>query len=223
MQLLLVEDDLDLTRVMRSYLTESGFSVEVALNARMALEAFASHDFDIVVLDLGLPDQDGLDLLKSIRQEGIQTRVLILSGRTSLQDRLKGFDLGADDYVTKPFALAELMVRLKKLTTKRNTSGVATKLTALDLELDLVQRKVTRAGRTISLTSQEFKTLALLVENAGEVVSRKTILEQVWGSPVDPKTNKLDIRMSRLREKIDVFGENRLIHTVRGVGFVLRS
>lgn len=222
-RLLLIEDEPELALVIERFLTESVYSVDVAPDAKTAVETLASNHYDVLILDLGLPDQDGFDLLKRIKQENDDVPVLILSGRTSLHDRLKGLHEGADDYLTKPFALAELNVRLKKLARRRCSSDSATKLTAFDLELDLIRREVTRAGHTIPLTSQEFRTLELMVANAGKVVSRKTILEQVWGLPLDPQSNVLDIRMSRLRAKIDAFGEKRLIHTVRGLGFVLRD
>ena len=224
MRLLLVEDELDIQRFLKHSLTEAGYQVDAAGDARTAMKLAADAVYDILVVDLGLPDQDGIDLILSLRQVGVRAPVLILSARRSVDERVKGLEQGGDDYLTKPFALAELLARLRNLM-RRDSSPeqVSTRLRVLDLELDLVQREVTRSGQLLRLTSQEFALLEFLFRNAGRVVTRSMILERVWGMRIEPKTNVVDVHMSRLRGKVDAGGRKPLIGTVRGIGYVLRN
>jgi len=180
--------------------------------------------FDILVVDLGLPDMDGISLILKLRQLGVRAPVLILSARRSVDDRVRGLEQGGDDYLTKPFALAELLARMRNLL-KRNspTGNEATKLRVLDLELDLLRREATRSGQVLQLTSQEFVLLEYLCRNAGRVVTRSMILDKVWGMRIQPDTNVVDVHIYRLRGKVDGKGQQPLIRTLRGVGYVLKD
>jgi two-component system copper resistance phosphate regulon response regulator CusR len=224
MRLLLVEDELDIQRFLKHSLAEAGYQVDAAGDARTAMKLAVDTKFDILIVDLGLPDRDGIDLILSLRQVGVKAPVLILSARRSVDERVKGLEQGGDDYLTKPFALAELLARLRNLLRRDLHSGqTSASLHVLDLELDLIQREVTRSGKPLRLTSQEFTMLEFLCRNAGRVVTRAMILERVWGMRFEPKTNVLDVHMSRLRVKVDGEGRKPLIETVRGKGYVLRN
>ncbi len=224
MRLLLVEDELDIQRFLKHALSEAGYQVDAAGDAKSAMEFAADNMYDVLVVDLGLPDQDGIDLILSLRQVGVRAPVLILSARRSVDERVKGLEQGGDDYLTKPFALAELLARLRNLMRRETPPDQSsTKLRVLDLELDLIQREVTRGGQPLRLTSQEFALLEFLCRNAGRVVTRSMILERVWGMRIEPKTNVVDVHMSRLRSKVDGGGRKPLIGTLRGMGYVLRN
>ena len=187
---------------------------------RMTIES--THD--VLVVDLGLPDEDGLSLILRLRQLGLRAPVLILSARRSVDDRVRGLEQGGDDYLTKPFALAELLARLRNLV-KRNSSSVAeaARLRVLDLELDLLRREASRSGKVLNLTPQEFVLLEYLCRNAGRVVTRSMILDEVWGMRIQPDTNVVDVHIYRLRGKVDRDGRRPLIRTLRGVGYVLKD
>ena len=224
MRLLLVEDEIDIQRFLKHALSEAGYQVDAAGDARAAMELASDNGYDILVVDLGLPDQDGIDLILSLRQVGVRAPVLILSARRSVDERVKGLEQGGDDYLTKPFALAELLARIRNLLRREAPSEhSSTRLRVLDLELDLIQREVTRAGQPLRLTGQEFALLEFLCRNAGRVVTRSMILERVWGMRIEPKTNVVDVHMSRLRGKVDGGGRKPLIGTLRGMGYVLRN
>jgi len=175
-------------------------------------------------VDLGLPDQDGISLILRLRQLGVKAPVLILSARRSVDDRVRGLEQGGDDYLTKPFALAELLARLRNLL-KRNSPaiGETTRLRVLDLELDLLRREASRGGQVLQLTQQEFILLEYLCRNAGRVVTRSMILDKVWGMRIQPDTNVVDVHIYRLRGKVDGLGQQPLIRTMRGVGYVLKD
>jgi len=224
MRLLLIEDELDIQRFLKHALTEAGYQVDAVGDGKAAIKFAADAAYDILIVDLGLPDQDGIDLILSLRQIGVRAPVLILSARRSVDERVKGLNQGGDDYLTKPFALAELLARLRNLL-KRDSSSeqLSTRLRVLDLEMDLVHREVTRSGKPIRLTLQEFALLEFLCRNAGRVVTRSMILEHVWGMRIEPKTNVVDVHMSRLRGKVDGAGRRPLIATLRGMGYVLRN
>jgi len=224
MRLLLVEDETEIQRFLERALTEAGFEVDVAGSAKSAMKYVAEEAYDSLIVDLGLPDQDGIDLILSMRRVGMTSPVLILSARRSVDDRVKGLERGGDDYLTKPFALAELIARVRNLL-KREAAPEhkRTTLRIHDLELDLIQREVTRAGKPIRLTAQEFVLLEFLCRNAGRVVTRSMILEKVWGIRFEPQTNTLDVHMSRLRSKLDAPFQKPLIETLRGKGYVLRG
>lgn len=224
MRLLLIEDEIDIQRFLKQALTEAGYSVDAVGDGRAAMKAAADSAYDILVVDLGLPDQDGIDLILSLRQVGVRAPVLILSARRSVDERVKGLEQGGDDYLTKPFAIAELLARLRNLL-RRDASPEQsnTCIRVLDLELDLIRREVSRAGEQLQLTSQEFALLEYLCRNAGRVVTRSMILERVWGMRIEPKTNVVDVHMSRLRGKVDGSGRKPLIRTLRGMGYVIRN
>ena len=224
MRLLLVEDEVEIQRFLARALSEAGFEVDAASDAKTAMKCVAEAGYDIFVVDLGLPDQDGIDLILSMRRVGVKAPVLILSARRSVDERVKGLEEGGDDYLTKPFALVELIARLRNLLKRdAGTERARTTLRIHDLELDLIQREVTHAGKSIRLTTQEFMLLEFLCRNAGRVVTRSMILEKVWGIRFEPKTNNLDVHMSRLRAKIETVARKPIIETLRGKGYVLRS
>ncbi len=224
MRLLLVEDEVDIQSFLRRSLQEAGYQVEVASDGHTAEQLAAESEFDILIVDLGLPDQDGISLILKLRQSGVNAPVLILSARRSVDDRVRGLEQGGDDYLTKPFALAELLARLRNLL-KRNSpsTGESTRLRVLDLELDLLRREATRGGKVLQLTQQEFVLLEYLCRNAGRVVTRSMILDKVWGMRIQPDTNVVDVHIYRLRGKVDGAGLQPLIRTMRGVGYVLKD
>ena len=224
MRLLLVEDELDIQTLLRNSLQEAGYEVDVAGDARHAEQIAMESAHDILIVDLGLPDRDGISLILSLREMGVSAPVLILSARRSVDDRVKGLEQGGDDYLTKPFAMAELLARLRNLL-KRNTpaTGEPTRLHVQDLELDLLRREATRSGQTLQLTPQEFVLLEYLCRNAGRVVTRSMILDKVWGMRIQPDTNVVDVHIYRLRGKVDGKGQPPLIRTLRGVGYVLKD
>ena len=224
MRLLLVEDEIDIQGFLRRSLQEAGYEVEVAPDAKTAEQLAVESRFDILVVDLGLPDRDGISLILRLRELGLRAPVLILSARRSVDDRVRGLEQGGDDYLTKPFALAELLARLRNLL-KRNSpqASEATRLRVLDLELDLLRREATRGGQTLQLTQQEFVLLEYLCRNAGRVVTRSMILDQVWGMRIQPDTNVVDVHIYRLRGKVDGAGQQPLIRTMRGVGYVFND
>jgi DNA-binding response OmpR family regulator len=224
MRLLLVEDEHDIQIFLKQALTEAGYQVDVAPDGKTAEAFTTSASYDILIVDLGLPDQDGITLILRLRHIGVNSPVLILSARRSVDDRVRGLEQGGDDYLTKPFALAELLARLRNLL-KRNapTSGEATRLRVLDLELDLLRREATRSGQPLQLTPQEFILLEYLCRNAGRVVTRSMILDKVWGMRIQPDTNVVDVHIYRLRGKVDGHGQQPLIRTLRGVGYVIKE
>lgn len=225
MRLLMVEDEHDIQAFLKQALSEAGYIVDLAPDGATA-EKFASiNNYDILIVDLGLPDQDGISLIMRLRQMGVQAPVLILSARRSVDDRVRGLEQGGDDYLTKPFALAELLARLRNLL-KRNapaSSGELTRLRVHDLELDLLRRVASRSGQVLQLTPQEFVLLEFLCRNAGRVVTRSMILDKVWGMRIEPDTNVVDVHIYRLRGKVDGNGQTPLIRTLRGVGYVLQD
>ena len=224
MRLLLVEDELDIQSFLKRSLEEAGYEVEAAADGKTAQRLAIEGPFDILIVDLGLPDIDGISLILRLRQSGVRAPVLILSVRRSVDDRVHGLEQGGDDYLTKPFALAELLARLRNLL-KRNTSSgnEATRLRVLDLELDLLRREASRGGQMLQLTPQEFVLLEYFCRNAGRVVTRSMILDKVWGMRIQPDTNVVDVHIYRLRGKVDGKGQVPLIRTLRGVGYVLKD
>ena len=224
MRLLLVEDEVEIQSFLQRSLTEAGYQVEAAGDARTAERMTLESTHDVLVVDLGLPDEDGFSLILRLRQLGLRAPVLILSARRSVDDRVRGLEQGGDDYLTKPFALAELLARLRNLV-KRNSSSIAeaTRLRVLDLELDLLRREASRSGEILNLTPQEFVLLEYLCRNAGRVVTRSMILDEVWGMRIQPDTNVVDVHIYRLRGKVDTDGRRPLIRTLRGVGYVLKD
>jgi len=220
--ILLIEDDTEAARFLINGLRESGYTVDHAADGREGLFRITEGSYDLVVTDRMLPHLDGLAIIQLMRQKGIATPVLVLSALGTVDDRIRGLKAGGDDYLTKPFAFAELLARIEAL--MRRTSGVpdATRLKVGDLDLDLLARRVTRGGREIELTARELKLLEFLMRRAGQVVTRTMLLEGVWDLHFDPQSNLIDVHISRLRQAIDRGAERPLIHTVRGSGYVLR-
>jgi two-component system copper resistance phosphate regulon response regulator CusR len=224
MRLLLVEDEADIQGFLRGSLEEAGYQVTVAADGESAERLAIDGSFDILIVDLGLPDIDGITLILRLRELGVNAPVMILSARRSVDDRVRGLEQGGDDYLTKPFALAELLARLRNLLRRNNPAGAteSTRLRVQDLELDLLRREATRGGKVLQLTQQEFVLLEFLCRNAGRVVTRSMILDKVWGMRILPDTNVVDVHIYRLRGKVDGAGQPPLIRTMRGVGYVLR-
>jgi len=222
MRVLLIEDDLKLAEVVVRGLREQNFDVEHAAEGSAGLEAMIRRDHDAVVLDVLLPGRGGLDVLREARRRGRTVPVLVLTSRGSVEDRVQGLDLGADDYLTKPFAFAELVARLRAITRRPPTPPRAI-LTVADLELDAVRHTVRRAGRAIELTAREFSLLEYLLRRNEVVVTRDMILQHVWNTDYDGGSNVVEVYINYLRRKIDHGFTPKLIHTVRGVGYVLRE
>jgi DNA-binding response OmpR family regulator len=224
MRLLLVEDEVEIQGFLQRSLAEAGYEVEAAMDGRTAERLAVESIHDALIVDLGLPDQDGISLILRLRQLGLSAPVLILSARRSVDERVRGLEQGGDDYLTKPFALAELLARLRNLVKRNSTlNAEATRLRVLDLELDLLRREASRGGEILSLTPQEFVLLEYLCRNAGRVVTRSMILDKVWGMRIQPDTNVVDVHIYRLRGKVDTGERRPLIRTLRGVGYVLRD
>ena len=222
MRVLLAEDEIKTHQFVRRGLTENGYAVDVAETGTDALElAFANH-YDLVILDVMLPAPHGWQILTSLRASGSDVPVLFLTARDSVADRVKGLELGADDYLVKPFAFAELLARVRTLTRRRGQVSPQ-QLRIADLELDLKRRRATRQETSIELTAREFALLWLLMRRSGEVLSRSTIAEKVWDMNFDSDTNVVDVAVRRLRRKVDDAFPTPLIHTVRGVGYVLEA
>ena len=223
-RILIVEDERKLAQVLSSALQGEHYDVVVAATGEDGFYRANAELFDLVVLDLMLPGRSGLEILQSLRQRRIETPVLILTARDGLDDRVLGLDLGADDYLVKPFALPELLARIRALLRRGRPSDVF-RLKVGDLELDLVARRVVRADRLIDLTVREFELLEYLLRHQGHLVSREMLARDVWREPrrATPLDNVIDVQMARLRRKVDPEGVVRLIHTVRGVGFVMRE
>jgi len=221
MRLLIVEDDATIADFVAKGLTEAGFAVDVASDGARGLELATSGAYDAAIVDVMLPQLDGLSLIDRMRARGVRTPVLILSARRTVDDRVRGLQAGGDDYLTKPFAFAELLARVQALIRRSTGTTEPTRLTVGDLTLDLLTRRTERAGRTLDLRPREFALLEYLMRNPGRVLSKTMILSHVWGYNFNPGTNVVDVLVSRLREKIDKDFEPKLLHTVRGVGYVL--
>jgi two-component system, OmpR family, copper resistance phosphate regulon response regulator CusR len=221
MRLLVVEDEIKTGDYLRQGLAEAGFQVSLVRNGLDGHHLAMTESFDLIVLDVMLPDVDGWRIVQSLREAGRQTPVLFLSARDSVDDRVKGLELGADDYLVKPFAFAVFLARVRTLLRRGSASPLSDQLRVADLVLDLPGHRVTRAGRKINLSHKEFCLLELLVRRQGEVLPRSLIASQVWDMNFDSDTNVIDVAIRRLRAKIDDDFEPRLIHTVRGMGYKL--
>lgn len=221
MRILVVEDEKKLANFIKKGLTQEGFSVDVASTAAEALDRTASGGCDLVVLDVNLPDRDGFFVLKTLRQEGDRTPVLMLTARDSVDDKVRGLESGASDYLTKPFAFRELVARVRVLL--RSERGSTDTLTVADLVLDVYARRATRAGRTIPLTNKEFALLELLMRSPGRPVSRTRLWEHAWEGSFEVDSNVLDVHIGRLRRKIDRGQKTPLLHTVFGIGYKVEA
>jgi two-component system, OmpR family, response regulator len=222
MRVLLVEDDPTIAAFVAKGLREAGFAVDEAADGETGLTLAREQKFDAAIVDVMLPRLDGLSLIDALRGRGIRTPVLILSAKRSVDDRVRGLQAGGDDYLTKPFAFAELLARVQALIRRSTGAAEPTTLTAGDLTLDLLTREVRRDGNLIELRPREYALLEYLLRHTGKVLTKTMILSHVWGYNFDPNTNVVDVLVSRLREKIDRSFEPKLIHTVRGVGYVLK-
>jgi two-component system OmpR family response regulator len=219
---LIVEDDPTIADFVARGLREAGFAVDRADDGDTGLEAALGQPYDVAIVDLMLPKRDGLSIIDEMRRRGSSIPVLILSARRSVDDRVRGLQAGGDDYLTKPFAFTELLARVQALVRRATRAPETTRLSAGELSMDLLTRKVTRGGVSIDLRPREFALLEYLMRNSGKVVSKTMILSHVWEYSFDPQTNVVDVLVSRLRDRIDRPFETKLLHTVRGVGYVLR-
>jgi len=224
MRVLVVEDEMKVANALREGLEGERFEVIVERTGEGAFFRVNTETFDVILLDLTLPGRDGLEILQALRQRGVKTPVLVLTARDSLQDRVTGLDSGADDYLIKPFAFAELLARIRALV-RRGRVAETPRLLVGDLEMDLVTRKVTRNALPVELTVREFELLEYLLRYHGQVVSRETLARDVWKETArtTPLDNVIDVHIARLRRKVDLDQSVKLIHTVRGVGFMLRE
>src|SRR3984885_5972263 len=224
MRLLLVEDEPEIQDFLKQPLANAGYEVDTAKDGRTAIQLASGKKYDVLIVDLGLPDQDGIDLILQLRRSGLASPVLILSARRSVDDRVKGLELGGDDYLTKPFAVAELLARMRNLLRRNSTQTEdTTRLRIHDLELDMLKRRATRGDEVLNLSPQEFVLLEYLCRHAGRVVTRSMLLKEVWGMRIQPDTNVVDVHIYRLRGKIDTVGREPLIKTLRGIGYVLKG
>ena len=222
MHILIVEDDRKTAAYLRKGLSENGFTVDVADKGEDGLHLARTGDYDLIILDVMLPERDGWSIIAEVRRSGKITPVLFLTARDSVQDRVRGLELGADDYLIKPFAFSELLARVRSIL-RRGSAREPEILRVADLEIDLLRHKAMRGGKRLDLTPKEFALLSLLTRRRGEVLSRTLIAEQVWDINFDSDTNVVDVAVRRLRRKVDDPFIKKLIHTVRGVGYVLED
>jgi len=223
MRLLLVEDDLKIALFIRNGLREAGFAVDHVTNGEDGLHLALTEPYDLAIIDIMLPKLDGLTLIEELRKNKINTPVLILSAKRTVDDRVRGLKIGGDDYLTKPFAFSELLARVQALIRRANGISSPSSLTVGDLTLDFQTRKIVRAGEKIELQPLEFSLLEYLMRNAGQVVSKTMIMEHVWDYNFNPQTNVVEARICCLRDKIDRNFDKKLINTIRGVGYVLKE
>ena len=223
MRILLVEDDQKIASFIIKGLKAEGFAVDHAADGENGLHLALTEPYDAGIIDIMLPRMDGLKLIENLRREKLKTPVIILSAKGDVDDRVKGLQIGADDYLTKPFAFSELLARLQALIRRSSDVSEPTKLAVADISMNLISREVVRAGKKIELQPLEFSLLEYLLRNAGRVVSKTMIMEHVWDYYFDPQTNVVESRIYKLREKIDKGFSTRRIHTVRGVGYVLKE
>jgi two-component system OmpR family response regulator len=223
MRILVVEDDKKIASFVKKGLEAAGFAVDHAPDGEEGLHLALTESYDAAIIDLMLPKVDGLTLIENIRKERINTPIIILSAKGSIDDRVQGLQTGSDDYLTKPFAFSELLARVQALIRRSTGTSEPTTLSLGDLTMDLLAREIYRGGKKIELQPKEFSLLEYLMRNAGKVVSKTMIMEHVWDYHFDPQTNVVEARVSRLRDKIDKGVGHKLIHTVRGVGYVLKE
>jgi two-component system copper resistance phosphate regulon response regulator CusR len=223
-RVLVVEDEQKVANALKEGLESETYDVTIERTGEGAFFRINTEIYDIILLDLGLPGRDGVEILKAVRQRGLKTPVLVLTARDSLQDRVLGLDAGADDYLVKPFAFAELLARLRALV-RRGRAADSPRLAVGDLHVDLITRKVTRGSASVELTVREFELLEFLLRHQGQVVSRETLARDVWKETArtTPLDNVIDVHIARLRRKVDFERPVKMIHTVRGVGFMLRE
>jgi DNA-binding response OmpR family regulator len=221
MKILVIEDEEKMSGIIRKGLEEEGYQVEPAFDGEEGFAKACEGSFDLIILDLMLPRMDGISVCRQIRGRGITSPVIMLTAKDTVLDKVTGLDAGADDYLTKPFAFEELLARIRALS-RKTKPAVETKLYAADLVLDQILRKVFRNGKEIELSSKEFSLLEFLLQNQGSVVTRAMINEKIWEPDTDPNTNVIDVYINFLRNKIDKDASQKLIHTVRGSGYMLK-
>lgn len=222
MRILVIEDEIKTAEYIKKGLTSSGFNVDVAHNGIDGLFAATNHPYELVILDVMMPGMDGFSVIEKLRQLDKEIHVIFLTARDAVEDRVRGLELGADDYLVKPFSFAELLARVRS-SLRRNQTQSHHEIEIADLKVDMVKRKVERAGNRIDLTPKEFALLVLLSQRTGEVLSRTFIAEAVWDINFDSDTNVVDVAIRRLRQKVDDQYENKLIHTVRGMGYLVEA
>lgn len=221
MRILLVEDEKGVAKFIKKGLEEEFYTVEAAVDGTDGLLMATSGDYDLILLDIMLPGMNGIELCKGIRGAGIKTPILLLTAIDAVGSKVEGLESGADDYLTKPFAFSELLARIRALL--RRSADSVSELSLMDLRIDLLSRRVFRGDKEILLTPKEFSMLEFMLRNKGRVLSRTQIIENIWGYNFDPNTNIVDVHVRYLREKIDINFEKKLIHTVRGAGYVLKA
>jgi two-component system OmpR family response regulator len=222
-RILLVEDDLKIASFILKGLKEAGFAVDHAADGENGLHLALDEPYDVAIIDIMLPKLDGLSLIEALRRQQVNTPVIILSAKGTVDDRIKGLQTGSDDYLVKPFAFSELLARLQALIRRASGASASTSLAVADLSMDLLTREVKRAGKKIELQPREFAILEYLMRNWETVISKTMILEHVWNYDFDPQTNVIEAQICKLRDKIDKDFEAKLIHTIRGVGYVLKE
>lgn len=223
MKILLIEDDSQLVTFIEKGLRQAGFSVEIAMDGKTGLNMALEFDVDVAVIDIMLPLMDGFTVIQEIRKTRPGLPILVLSAKRSVEDRVRGLEIGSDDYLTKPFSFTELIARIRALMRRTGKHAESTRVEAADLSLDLLSRDVRKGKESIELLPKEFALLEYLVRNKGRVLTRTQILEQVWGYQFDPESNVVDVHICKLREKLNDTGERRLIRTIRGVGYILKE
>ena len=223
MRLLLVEDDEKLSAFIAKGLRQAGFAVDHSNNGRDGLHLAISETYDAAILDIMLPGIDGLAIIEQMRQQGISTPVIILSAKRSVDDRIKGLQTGSDDYLVKPFSFSELLARVQALIRRASAAAEPTQMTAGDISLDLMTRRVERNDKELHLQPKEFALLEYLMRNEGKVLSKTLIMEHIWDYNFDPQTNVVDVLVCRLRAKLERDFDKKMLHTIRGVGYVLRE
>ena len=223
MHILVIEDDREAANWLLKGLREAGHVADLAATGPEGLQMAREGDYDVLIVDRMLPGKDGLSIVRTLREEGDQTPALFLSALGEVEDKVEGLRAGGDDYLAKPYSFSELLARVEVLGRRKTAEPVQTRLKVGDMEMDLLKRRVTRAGREILLQPREFKLLEYLMRNAGNVVTRTMLLENVWNYHFDPQTNVIDVHISRLRSKIDKEFDKPLLHTVRGAGYVLKA
>ncbi len=223
MHILVIEDDREAANWLLKGLREAGHVADLATMGPEGLQMARDGDYDVLIVDRMLPGMDGLSIIRALREEGDQTPALFLSALGEVEDKVEGLRAGGDDYLAKPYSFSELLARIEVLGRRKTAEPVQTRLRVGDMEMDLLKRRVTRGGKEILLQPREFKLLEYLMRNAGNVVTRTMLLENVWNYHFDPQTNVIDVHISRLRSKIDKGFERPMLHTVRGAGYVLKA
>ncbi|WP_028950027.1 response regulator transcription factor [Sulfurihydrogenibium subterraneum] len=223
MKVLIIEDDKELSHLIAKRLKEEGFTVQQAFDAEEGISYTTYEEYDVIVLDIMLPKMSGYEVIRQLRKKKIKTPILVLSAKGEIEDKVKGLQLGADDYLTKPFSFPELIARINALIRRTKNIEEISKLKYADITIDLLKKEVYRNGKKINLTAKEFELLKYLVENAERIITRNMILENVFDIDFDIDSNVVDVHIHRLREKIDKGFEKKLIHTVRGFGYVFKS